>query len=202
METNRAEKESSRDDLETGLLGKVLSPENVAQAWKQVRANKGAAGVDGMTVEDFPDFVRQHWSTIRNKLENGTYNPSPVRRVLIPKEQGAFRTLGIPTVLDRVIQQAIAQVMGELHDPDFSEHSYGFRPGRSAHQAIEAMREMSLNKGRGGRHCQVVDCDLKTFFDTVNHQKMMAKLSESIADPSLLKPHLKVPESRSDPAQR
>lgn len=186
MEMNRAEKESSRDDLETGLLGKVLLPDNVAQAWKQVRANKGAAGVDGMTVEDFPGFIRQHWSTIRSKLEGGTYSPSPVRRVLIPKEQGAFRTLGIPTVLDRVIQQAIAQVLGELHDPNFSEHSYGFRPRRSAHQAIEAMREMSLNKGRGGRHCQVVDCDLKTFFDTVNHQKMMEKLRESIADQSLL----------------
>ena len=106
--------------------------------------------------------------------------------MLIPKEKGAFRTLGIPTVLDRVIQQAVAQVLSALHDPKFSEHSYGFRPRRSAHQAIESMLEMSLNKGRGDRHCQVVDCDLKTFFDTVNHQKMMGKLRKSIADRRLL----------------
>lgn len=186
MEMSEAEKENSRDDLFQGLLEKALSSENMAQAWQQVRANKGAAGVDGMTVREFPDFIREHWDGIRDKLEKGTYNPSPVRRVLIPKDKGAFRTLGIPTVLDRVIQQAIAQVLGELHDPNFSEHSYGFRPRRSAHQAIESMRQMSLNKGRGGRHCQVVDCDLKTFFDTVNHQKMMEKLRESIADQRLL----------------
>ena len=186
METSKAEKENSREDLFVGLLDKILSPDNMAQAWKQVRVNKGAAGVDGMTVGAFPNFFREHWESIRDKLEKGTYNPSPVRRVLIPKEKGAFRTLGIPTVLDRVIQQAIAQVLSALHDPEFSEHSYGFRPRRSAHQAIESMREMSLNKGRGGRHCQVVDCDLKTFFDTVNHQKMMGKLRESIADRRLL----------------
>jgi len=186
MEAKRSEKERVRGDLAKGLLENVLSSENMARAWKQVRANRGAAGVDGMTVGDFPDFARQHWETIRSKLREGTYKPSPVRRVLIPKDKGKFRTLGIPTVLDRVIQQAIAQVLGDLHDPNFSEHSYGFRPGRSAHQAIEAMRGMSLKKGKGGRHCQVVDCDLKTFFDTVNHQKMTAKLRESIADPRLL----------------
>jgi retron-type reverse transcriptase len=154
METKRAAKERVRGDLAEGLLENVLSSENMAQAWKQVRANKGAAGIDEMTVGEFPGFIRQHWETVRDKLENGTYDPSPVRRVLIPKEKGKFRTLGIPTVLDRVIQQAIAQVLGGLHDPRFSEHSYGFRPGRSAHQAIEAMRGMSLNKGSGGRHCQ------------------------------------------------
>lgn len=156
------------------------------RAWKQVKANKGAAGVDGITVGEFPDHIRPHWETIKSKLREGTYKPSPVRRVLILKEKGKFRTLGIPTVLDRVIQQAIAQVLGELYDPEFSENSYGFRPERSAHQAIEAMREMSLMKGKGGRHCHVVDCDLKTFFDTVNHQKMMGKLRESIGDPQLL----------------
>ncbi len=139
-----------------------------------------------MIIGEFPEFVRRHWETIRGKLEKGSYRPSPVRRVLIPKDRGAFRTLGIPTVLDRVIQQAIAQVLGEIHDPKFSEHSYGFRPKRSAHQAIEAMRQESLMKGKGGRHCQVVDCDLKTFFDTVNHQKMMAKLRESVSDVRLL----------------
>ena len=147
METSKAEKENSREDLFVGLLDKILSPDNMAQAWKQVRVNKGAAGVDGMTVGEFPNFIREHWESIRDKLEKGTYNPSPVRRVLIPKEKGAFRTLGIPTVLDRVIQQADTQVLSALHDPKFSEHSYGFRPRRSAHQAIEPMLEMRLNKG-------------------------------------------------------
>ena len=144
MEIKRVEKERVRDDL----FEQVLSPENMQRAWKQVKANKGAAGVDGITVGEFPDHIRPHWETIKSKLREGTYKPSPVRRVLIPKEKGKFRTLGIPTVLDRVIQQAIAQVLGELYDPEFSENSYGFRPERSAHQVIEAMREMSLMKGK------------------------------------------------------
>ena len=186
MEEKQREKERVRDDLGIVLLGKVLSPENMAQAWKGVRANKGAAGVDGVSIEDFPEFIHQHWESIRSKLENGGYQPSPVRRVLIPKDKGKFRTLGIPTVLDRVIQQAIAQVLGALYDPTFSEHSYGFRPNRSAHQAIESMREMSVEKSQRGANCHVVDCDLETFFDTVNHQKMKRKLRESIADPDLL----------------
>jgi RNA-directed DNA polymerase len=182
MEAKRAEKERVRDDL----FEQVMSPANVTDAWKRVKANGGAAGVDGMEIGDFPDFARRHWETIAAKLREETYKPSPVRRVLIPKGRGRFRPLGIPTVLDRVIQQAIAQVLGELHDPTFSEHSYGFRPGRSAHQAIEAMRGMSLRKGYEGRRCHVVDCDLETFFDTVNHQKMMARLRESVADERLL----------------
>jgi len=182
MEAKRVEKERVRDDL----FEQVLSSANLTDAWKQVRSNGGAAGVDGMEIGDFPAFARVHWETIAAKLREGIYDPSPVRRVLIPKDRGRFRALGIPTVLDRVIQQAIAQVLGEIHDPTFSEHSYGFRPGRSAHQAIEAMRRMSLEKGCGGRRCHVVDCDLETFFDTVNHQKMMSRLRESVADERLL----------------
>ena len=182
MEVTRAEKERVRDDL----FEQVLSAANLTAAWKRVKANGGAAGVDRMEVGGFPAFARRHWGTIAAKLREGTYKPSPVRRVLIPKDRGRFRALGIPTVLDRVIQQAIAQVLGEIHDPSFSEHSYGFRPGRSAHQAIEAMRRMSLEKGHGGRRCHVVDCDLETFFDTVNHQKMMNRLRESVADERLL----------------
>lgn len=174
------EKASSRGDT----LEDVLASENMALAWKQVRANKGVAGVDGMEIGDFPDFVRKHWDTIRGKLVEGTYKPSPVRRVSIPKGNGEFRSLGIPTVLDRVIQQAIAQVLTPVYERVFSEHSHGFRPGRSAHDAISEMHRKSLVKGK---RCHVVDCDLKAFFDTVDHQKLMGKLRERIADPRLLK---------------
>ncbi|HKL88335.1 MAG TPA: hypothetical protein VJ884_04960 [Salinibacter sp.] len=118
MEAKRVEKERVRDDL----FEQVLSSANVTDAWKRVKANGGAAGVDGMEVGDFPAFARAHWETIAAKLREGSYDPSPVRRVLIPKDRGRFRALGIPTVLDRVIQQAIAQVLGEIHDPTFSEH--------------------------------------------------------------------------------
>jgi RNA-directed DNA polymerase len=160
----------------------------VALAWKQVRANKGAAGVDGMETGDFPDFIRKHWEMIRGKLMEGTYKPSPVRRVSIPKGNGEFRSLGIPTVLDRVIQQAIAQVLTPVYEPTFSDHSHGFRPGRSAHDAIREMHRKSLVKGKT---CHVVDCDLKAFFDTVDHRKLMGKLRERIADPRLMKLILK-----------
>jgi len=141
----RVETASSRGDT----LEDVLAPENVAQAWKQVRANKGAAGVDGMEIGDFPDFIRTHWEKIRGKLTEGTYKPSPVRRVSIPKGNGEFRSLGIPTVLDRAIQQAIAQVLTPVYEPVFSDHSHGFRPGRSAHDAIHEMHRKSLVKGKG-----------------------------------------------------
>ena len=175
----QAEKASSRGYT----LNDVLAPENLALAWKQVKANRGAAGIDGMETGDFPSFIREHWETLRGKLENGTYNPSPVRRVEIPKDGGGTRPLGIPTVLDRVIQQAIAQVLTPLYEPVFSDHSHGFRPNRSAHGAIEEMRVTGISKGRG---CHVVDCDLKAFFDTVDHQKLLAKLRQRITDPALL----------------
>ena len=161
----------------------VLDPDNLARAWKQVKANKGAAGIDGMEVEDFPAFMREHWDALRGKLEAGTYKPAPVRRVEIPKDGGGRRTLGIPTVLDRTIQQAIAQVLTPLYDPTFSDHSHGFRPMRSAHDAIS---EMCEEGNRRGRRCHVVDCDLEKFFDTVDNQKLMGRLRQRIADPGLL----------------
>jgi RNA-directed DNA polymerase len=180
----QAEQESSR-----GIqLENILSSENLSLAWKQVRANKGAAGVDGMEVGDFPDFCAKHWETIHRKLMEGSYSPSPVRRVMIPKGKGEYRCLGIPTVLDRLIQQAIAQALTPPYEAVFSDRSYGFRPGRSAHHAIEQMHAEALAKGK---KCYVVDCDLKAFFDTVDHQKLMGKLRESITDPRVLKLILK-----------
>ena len=161
----------------------VLDSDNLAQAWKRVKANRGAAGIDGMEVGDFPAFMREHWEMLRNKLEIGSYKPSPVRRVDIPKDGGGKRPLGIPTVLDRLIQQAIAQVLTPLYDPTFSEHSHGFRPMRSAHDAIKEMAKEGQAKGA---RCHVVDCDLKAFFDTVDNQKLMARLRQRITDPALL----------------
>jgi RNA-directed DNA polymerase len=124
------------------------------KAWKRVKANKGAAGIDGMKVGDFPDFAKAHWEKVISKLAKGSYSPSPVRSVQIPKGGGKFRQLGIPTVLDRVIQQAISQVLTPLYEPHFSEHSHGFRPKRSAHGAIEEMQRESFKKGS---KCHVVD---------------------------------------------
>lgn len=136
-----------------------------------------------MEIGDFPGYMREHWETLRRKLENGSYKPSPVRRVEIPKDGGGTRPLGIPTVLDRLIQQAIAQVLTPLYEPTFSEHSHGFRPNRSAHDAIREMAEIGKQKGR---KCHVVDCDLKAFFDTVDHQKLMGRLRRRITDRTLL----------------
>ncbi|MGJ8634500.1 MAG: reverse transcriptase domain-containing protein [Luteolibacter sp.] len=198
MEAKQSEKERVRDDL----FEQVLSSENMTRAWKQVKANKGAAGVDGMGVGEFPVFIRSHWGTIAAKLRDGNYRPSPVRRVLIPKGRGAFRTLGIPTVLDRVIQQAIAQVLGEIHEPKFSEHSYGFRPRRSAHQAIEAMRTMSLNKGQGRTP---LPCRRLRSGDLLRHRKPPEDDGQAARErqrrPSA-GTHREVPESWSHPARR
>ena len=156
---------------ERNRIEKILEPENLTQAWKRVRANKGAPGIDGMTVADFPAFAREHWPRIVSAIREGTYRPAPVRRVWIPKPDGSKRPLGIPTVLDRVIQQAVAQVLGPLFEADFSEHSHGYRPGRSAHEAVATM-ESGWKEGR--RHA--VECDLKSFFDTVNHHRLMHAL--------------------------
>ena len=156
---------------ERTMIEEILEPENLAQAWQRVKANKGAPGIDGMTVEDFPAFAREHWPRIATAIREGNYRPAPVRRVWIPKPDGTKRPLGIPTVLDRVIQQAVAQVLGPLFEADFSEHSYGYRPGRSAHMAVAAM-ETGWKEGR--RHA--VECDLKSFFDTVNHDRLMRSL--------------------------
>jgi len=135
-----------------------------------------------MKIVDFPDFLRQHWETIRQKLLDGSYAPSPVRRVEIPKADGTKRPLGIPTVLDRVIQQAMAQILTPIYEPVFSEHSYGFRPARSAHDAIKAVQQ----KSKAGRKTWVVDCDLKSFFDTVNHDVLMERLGHRIKDRRVL----------------
>jgi len=149
-------------------LEQILSRENLLKAWKRVKANGGAAGMDGMTIAQFSAFARQHWERIGSDLLRGTYHPAAVRRVMIPKPNGDLRPLGIPTVLDRVIQQAIAQVLAPLFDPHFSTHSYGFRYGKQAHQAVRAV-EAANTAG----YTQAVDCDLKSFFDTVNHERLM-----------------------------
>jgi RNA-directed DNA polymerase len=166
---------------ERTMIEDILEPENLAQAWKRVKANQGAPGIDGMTVEDFPAFAREHWPRIAIAIRKGNYRPAPVRRVWIPKPDGSQRPLGIPTVLDRVIQQAVAQVLGPLFEADFSDHSHGYRPGRSAHQAVAAMEE-SWKEGR--RHA--VECDLKSYFDTVNHDRLMNALLAKVRCPRVL----------------
>lgn len=160
---------------ERETIEEILDPENLARAWKRVRANKGAPGIDGMTVADFPAFARGHWPRIVSAIKEGTYRPAPVRRVWIPKPDGSERPLGIPTVLDRLIQQAVAQVLGPLFEAGFSEHSHGYRPGRSALEAAAAM-ETGWKEGR--RHA--VECDLKSFFDTVDHDRLMNALKEKV----------------------
>ena len=135
------------------LMEQVVSPENATSAWKAVKRNNGAPGIDGMTVSELRDHVRKHWETIRGKLLAGTYKPSPVRRVEIPKPDGGVRLLGIPTVLDRWVQQMLLQAMQPIFDPAFSPHSYGFRPGRSAHDAVrEAQTYGPRGEELGGRH--------------------------------------------------
>jgi len=166
---------------EQNMMERILAPENLTEAWKRVKANKGAPGIDGMTVEAFPAFCREHWPRIRQAIESGTYRPAPVRRVFIPKPDGTQRPLGVPTVLDRMIQQAVAQMLNPVFEPTFSEHSYGFREGRNAHQAV---RQMEAGWEEGRRHA--VDCDLKAFFDTVNHDRLMEQLRGKIKDRRIL----------------
>jgi RNA-directed DNA polymerase len=163
------------------MMEQVLAPENLQRAWRRVRTNAGAPGVDGMTVAAFPAFSRERWPAIRSALMSGTYRPAPVRRVFIPKPDGSQRPLGVPTVLDRLIQQALAQVLTPLFEGGFSDHSYGFREGRSAHQAV---RQVETGWKEGRRYA--VDCDLKSFFDTVNHDRLMGQLRERIEDRKVL----------------
>jgi RNA-directed DNA polymerase len=164
------------------LLERVLSRDNMQRAWKRVRANKGAPGIDGMTIEAFPEFARRNWASIRESLLAGTYQPSPVRRVEIPKDTGGTRPLGIPVVLDRLIQQAIAQVLVPIFDPCFSESSYGFRPGRSALGAVGKVRE-HIREG----YRTAVDLDLAKFFDTVNHDVLMHRVARRVRDKRVLR---------------
>jgi len=164
------------------LMEVVCERENCLQAYKRVRSNKGSPGIDGMTVEQLPDYLQEHWPAIREQLLAGSYKPQPVKRVEIPKPDGGVRKLGIPTVLDRMVQQAVMQVLQARWDAEFSEHSYGFRPGRSAHQAV-AKAQQYVVEGRGW----VVDLDLEKFFDRVNHDRLMAAVARRIDDKRLLK---------------
>jgi RNA-directed DNA polymerase len=164
------------------LMEEVCGRENCKQALKRVRANKGSAGVDGMTVQQLPEYLKQHWPAIREQLLSGTYKPQPVRRVEIPKPDRGVRKLGIPTVLDRFIQQAVMQVLQRRWDRTFSDHSYGFRPGRSAQQAVQAAQQYIA---AGYRWC--VDLDLEKFFDRVSHDKLMARIETRVGDRRLLK---------------
>src|SRR5580658_6263734 len=163
-------------------MEEVCERGNCKQALARVKANKGSAGVDGMTVHELPAFLKQHWPAIREQLLSGTYRPQPVKRVEIPKPDGGVRKLGIPTVLDRLIQQAVMQVLQRRWDPTFSEHSHGFRPKRSAHQAI-AKAQQYIAAG----HRWVVDLDLEKFFDRVNHDKWMAAIAWRVTDKRVLR---------------
>ena len=165
------------------LMEEVCEWENLKQALQQVKANKGSPGIDGMTVEELPGYVQQHWPVIREQLWNGTYEPKPVRRVEIEKpDGGGMRKLGIPTVLDRFVQQAVMQVLQRQWDPTFSDPSYGFRPGRSAHQAV-AQAQKHIAAG----YSWVVDLDLEKFFDRVNHDKLMGQIAKRVEDKRLRK---------------
>jgi len=164
------------------LMEEVCERENLKEALRQVKANKGSSGVDGMTVVALSDYLRQQWPAIREQLLNGTYEPKPVRRVEIPKPEGGVRKLGIPTVLDRFIQQAVMQVLQRRWDRTFSDHSYGFRPRRSAHQAV-AQAQQYIATGYGW----LIDFDLEKFFDRVNHDKLMGRIAKRIEDKRLLK---------------
>ncbi len=163
------------------LMEEVCDPVNLKDALQRVKANKGSAGIDRMSVGQLPDYLKQHWPAIRERLLDGTYKPQPVRRVDIPKPAGGMRQLGIPTVLDRFIQQAVMQVLQRQWDPTFSGYSYGFRPGRSAHQAV-AQAQRYIAEGYGW----VVDLDLEKFFDQVNHDKLMGQIAKRVADKRLL----------------
>lgn len=160
----------------------ILSSGNMQRAWKQVKRNAGSPGIDGMSIEDFPEYLRKRWDKIKRALQQGYYVPSPVLKVEIPKKSGGLRLLGIPTILDRVIQQAISQVLNPIFDPGFSENSFGFRPGRSAHGAV---RQVNTYVKSGYKYA--VDLDLEKFFDTVDHDILMHNVAKKVRDKSVLK---------------
>src|SRR5579864_600240 len=164
------------------LLEAVLERSNMLRALQRVERNGGAPGVDGMTVEELRPVLQTHWDRIRGELLRGGYTPQPVRRVEIPKPSGGVRVLGIPTVLDRLIQQALLQVLTPIFDPHFSEHSYGYRPGRRAHNAVRRARAY-VREGAAW----VVDLDLDRFFDRVNHDMLMARVARRVQDKRVLK---------------
>ena len=168
---------SERPASAAALMEEVCDRENLKRALRRVRGNKGSAGVDGMTVEQLPAFLKEQWSAMREQLLRGAYQPQPVRRVEIPKPEGGSRKLGIPTALDRFIQQAVLQVLQRDWDRTLSEHSYGFRPNRSAHQAVARAQEYLATGDRW-----VVDVELEKFFDRVNHDQLMGHVAKRVAD--------------------
>ena len=166
----------------SGLMELVCERQNLQAALKRVRKNKGSPGMDGMTVDELPEHLRAHWSELREQMLSGAYRPSMVKQQLIPKSGGGVRKLGIPTVLDRFIQQALLQVLQPIFDPEFSEHSYGFRPRRRAHDAV-VQAQRYVQEGRR----IVVDVDLEQFFDRVNHDVLLGKLAKRIGDRRVLR---------------
>ncbi len=181
ISTTSEEGENDGHEYPKGLLERILDSANMNLATRRVKARKGSHGVDGMTVEELQSFIRQNGRQVKQSIREGTYRPQPVRRVEIPKPDGGIRLLGIPTVLDRVIQHAIAQILSPIYEEQFSENSYGFRPNRSAHQAVKKCKEY-IEAG----YQWTVDIDLAKYFDTVNHDKLMRLLSETIKDGKVL----------------
>jgi RNA-directed DNA polymerase len=174
-------KETTREESCTNLMERVVAKDNMYYALHRVESNKGAAGIDGVTIESLRPFLKDHWPEIREQLLNGTYQPKPVRRVEIPKPDGGIRLLGIPTVLDRLIQQALLQKMNDIFEPTFTPFSFGFRPGKRAHSAVEMAREY-IKEG----YRWVVDIDLEKFFDKVNHDILMSRVARRIQDKRVL----------------
>ena len=175
------------------LLERIVERRSMLRAMNQVIANKGAAGVDGMTTKQLKGYLKRHWPKVKQELIDGIYRPKPVRRKEIDKPDGGVRLLGIPTVLDRMIQQAIAQLVEQIWDPTFSEYSFGFRPGKSAHDAVLTAKSYLLE---GYTH--VVDMDLSKFFDRVNHDRLMSRLATKIRDKRVLKLIPPVPDGGND----
>ena len=169
-ESPTAKRESESPAIPEQVMEEVCGRENCLRALQRVKANKGSPGIDGMKVGELPGYLKQHWPAFREQLLSGTYEPQPVKRVEIPKPDGGVRKLGIPTVLDRFVQQAVMQVLQSRWDATFSEHSHGFRPRRSAHQAV-AKAQQYIAAG----HRWVVDLDLEKFFDRVNHDRLMER---------------------------
>jgi RNA-directed DNA polymerase len=182
IELSVAKRDAESPTQMDSLMEEVCQRDNLWQALKRVKANKGAPGVDGMTVRKLPKYLKRHWPKIREQLLAGTYRPQPVKRVEIPKPDGGLRKLGIPTALDRFIQQAVLQVLQARWDRTFSEHSYGFRPGRNAHQAVAQAQEY-IAEGYGF----TVDIDLEKFFDRVNHDMLMGRIAKRVEDKRMLK---------------
>jgi RNA-directed DNA polymerase len=164
------------------LMEEVCERGNLKQALRRVQRNGGSPGIDGMTVDELPGYLKEQWPSLRAQLLNGGYKPQPVKRVPIPKPDGGVRNLGIPTALDRFVQQAVMQVLQRRWDKTFSEHSFGFRPNRSAHQAV-ARAQQYIAEG----YCWTVDLDLEKFFDRVNHDKLMGRMAQQVADKRMLK---------------